>query len=138
MRGAALAGGSALTVICSCDGGGDELPDAGCPKNVALHSPCGFENVSTTCADGTASCNGTSCTIGTPNVPITKDCTIDVKLGDGTETTVNVTATSCVYAYPSYFQCKTLDAGTDASEDASDAAADADTNDASIDAPSDG
>jgi hypothetical protein len=134
MRGAALAGGSALTVICSCDGGGGEVADAGCPKSVSLYSPCGFEHVITTCGDGTASCNGNSCTI---SAPIAKDCTIDVKLADGTQTTVNVTVVPCVYANPSYFKCKTLDAGSDASDDASDAA-DADTNDAPIDAPSDG
>jgi hypothetical protein len=137
MRGAALAGGSALTVICSCDGGGDELPDAGCPSSVVLHSSCGFENVTTTCGDGSMSCNGTTCTIGTPNDPITKNCTVDAKLADGTETTIDVSVLGkCLYANQGFLQCKVADAGTDGADDASDASEDAAT-DGAVDAPVD-
>jgi hypothetical protein len=140
MRGAALAGGSALTVICSCDGGGDEAPDVYCPSNVTLHSACGFEDITTTCANGTSSCNGDYCTVGTSNAPIKTDCSIDVKAADGTMSSIAVTANGCVL--PGYVEvkCKTPDGGLDATVDGSsgDAALDVDARDTSSDVSTEG
>ena len=137
LGGAALVGGTTLSVICgSCSDSGGETPDAGCQFTARFQSTCPIESISTNCTGGSVSCDDggvSSCKIGSQANPVIDSCTISVVLTDGTQATVQVHVTKYAgcddtFVSPFTIGCSQPDASSDAETGTTDATADANEN----------